>query len=154
YALFIVNRHRKQHKANMPLQESIGMANGTSGNAVVFAGTTVVIALAALKVTGIDFFGLMGTVGAVAVVLAVLVAITVTPTFLSWIAPKALSRKERRFLAEQHSHGEHAAYSEETRSQPVNQQPKPMLTSRAVLQTVGAVLVAGVIAIPFLSMRL
>lgn len=154
YALFIVNRHRKQLKANMPLQESIGMANGTSGNAVVFAGTTVVIALAALNVTGIDFLGLMGTVGAVAVVLAVLVAITMTPALLSWIGPKALSRKERRILAEQHSHGEHAAYSEETRSQSANQQPKPMLTSRAVLQTVGAVLVAGVIAIPFLSMRL
>src|SRR5699024_3566232 len=46
------------------------------------------------------------------------------------------------------------AYSEETRSQQTNQRPKPMLTSRAVLQTVGAVLIAGVIAIPFLSMRL
>lgn len=154
YALFIVNRHRKQLKANMPLQESIGMANGTSGNAVVFAGTTVVIALAALNVTGIAFLGLMGTVGAVAVVLAVLVAITMTPALLSWIGPKALSRKERRILAEQQSHGEHAAYSEETRSQQTNQRPKPMLTSRAVLQTVGAVLIAGVIAIPFLSMRL
>src|SRR5699024_12237296 len=114
---------------NVPLQESIGMANGTSGDAVVCAGTTVMIALAALNLTGIDFLGLMGIVGAVAVVLAVLVAITMTTALLSWIGPKALSRKERRILAEQHSPGEHAAYSEETRSQSANQQPKPMLKS-------------------------
>src|SRR5699024_3992005 len=105
YELFIVNRHRKELKANMPVQESIGMANGTSGNAVVFAETTVVIALAALNVTGIDCLGLMGAVGAVAVVLAVLVPITITPAFLFWIGPRALSLKERRILAAQHSHG-------------------------------------------------
>ncbi len=39
YALFIVNRHRRQLKAGMDVRESIALANGTSGNAVVFAGT-------------------------------------------------------------------------------------------------------------------
>ena len=58
YALFIINRHRRQLKDGMPLHESIGLANGTSGNAVVFAGLTVIIALAALNVTGIPFFSM------------------------------------------------------------------------------------------------
>nr|WP_241769959.1 MMPL family transporter [Cellulosimicrobium sp. MM] len=49
----------------------MALANGTSGNAVVFAGATVLIALLALNVTGIPFLGLMGTVGALCVAIAV-----------------------------------------------------------------------------------
>ena len=45
YSLFIVNRHRRQLKEGYGLRESISLATGTSGNAVVFAGMTVFIAL-------------------------------------------------------------------------------------------------------------
>ena len=61
YSLFILDRHRRQLLRGVELHESIGLATGTSGNAVVFAGLTVIIALAALNVTGIGFLGLMGT---------------------------------------------------------------------------------------------
>ena len=44
YSLFIVNRHRKQLLNGVPVRESIGLATGTSGTAVVFAGTTVIVA--------------------------------------------------------------------------------------------------------------
>ena len=67
YSLFIVNRHRRQLKQGYDLRESISLATGTSGNAVVFAGMTVFIALLGLNVTGIPFLGVMGTVGAVCV---------------------------------------------------------------------------------------
>ena len=53
YSLFIINRHRRQLKQGAELHESIGLANGTSGNAVVFAGVTVIVALLALNVTGV-----------------------------------------------------------------------------------------------------
>ena len=57
YSLFIVNRHRRQLQEGYGLRESIGLATGTSGNAVVFAGLTVIVALLALNVTGIPFLG-------------------------------------------------------------------------------------------------
>jgi RND superfamily putative drug exporter len=38
YSLFIVNRHRKQLLTAMPVHESIGVAAGTAGTAVLFAG--------------------------------------------------------------------------------------------------------------------
>jgi RND superfamily putative drug exporter len=95
YSLFIVNRHRRQMKNGMKLQESIGLANGTSGNAVLFAGLTVVIALVALNLTGIGFVGLMGTMGAIAIVIAVAIALTVTPAALSLIGDRILSKKEK-----------------------------------------------------------
>ncbi len=99
YSLFILNRHIKQLKAGVELNESIGLATGTSGNAVVFAGLTVVIALAALNLTGIGFLGLMGTVGAVGIVMAVLIAITFTPALLRLVGIKVLSRKSRAKVA-------------------------------------------------------
>ena len=100
YSLFIVYRHRKQLLRGVPVRESIGLATGTSGTAVVFAGSTVIVALLALNVTGIPFLGLMGTVGAVCIGVAVLVAITLAPALLGLlgtapaVAPQA--RDDRR----------------------------------------------------------
>lgn len=142
YALFIVHRHRTQLKAGMGLRHSIAMANGTSGNAVVFAGSTVVIALLALNLTGIPFLGLMGTVGGFVVVVAVLVAITLTPAMLSLLGPRALSQRERRRMVD---HEQRA-----TAKQPL----KPMSNARAILTAIGTIAVLAIIAIPVFSMRL
>ncbi len=95
YALFIINRHRRQLKQGTPLMESIGLANGTSGSAVVFAGATVLVALLALTVTGIPFLALMGVVGAACVLVAVLVAITLTPALLGMVGMRVLSKRAR-----------------------------------------------------------
>ena len=99
YSLFIVNRHRRQLKSGAKLKESIAIANGTSGNAVLFAGVTVVIALVALNLTGIGFVGLMGSMGAIAIVVAVLIALTVTPAALSLIGDRILTKKERASIS-------------------------------------------------------
>lgn len=160
YALFIINRHRRQLKDGVPLHESIGLAVGTSGNAVVFAGLTVVIALAALNVTGIPFLGLMGTVGAVCVALAVLIAISMLPALLGLAGHRVLSKKERAaadaLTAAADSTGKHAAAPHEVEAgQPAARPaPKPMSNLRAVLTSVVSIAVLAVIAIPFFSMRL
>lgn len=101
YSLFILHRHRKQLKAGMDVRQSIALANGTSGNAVFFAGLTVMIALVALNLTGIGFLGVMGNVAAGSILIAVLAALTFTPAMSSLIGMKALSRKERTKLANQ-----------------------------------------------------
>ncbi|WP_250447738.1 MMPL family transporter, partial [Actinotalea sp. C106] len=99
YSLFIINRHRRQLKQGYDVEESIGLANGTSGNAVVFAGATVLIALLGLNITGIPFLGLMGTVAAFCVAIAVMIAVTMTPALLSLVGRRILSTKERAALA-------------------------------------------------------
>ncbi|MCC3275442.1 MMPL family transporter [Arthrobacter sp. zg-Y20] len=146
YALFIVNRHRRQLKAGYALEESIALANGTSGNAVVFAGTTVFIALLALNITGIPFLGLMGTVGAACVAIAVLVATTLTPALLKLAGRKILSRKERAAAEKDHGASASAGKPE---SIPVKQ----MSTLRAVLTVVLSIAGLLVIAIPSLDLR-
>ncbi len=144
YALFIINRHRRQLREGGKLdresiRESIALANGTAGNAVVFAGSTVFIALLALNVTGIPFLGVMGTVGAVCVLIAVLVAITLTPALLALVGPRVLSKRARAKLA----HPDHAVAA-----------PRPMPTWRAIVSAVVAIGILLVAAIPALSLRL
>ncbi|MFC9473059.1 MMPL family transporter [Nocardia sp. NPDC056952] len=83
YALFVISRHREQlADPHMPWEESIARATATAGSAVVFAGATVVIALAALAITGIPFLTIMGLAGASTVLIAVLVAISLLPAVL------------------------------------------------------------------------
>lgn len=139
YSLFILNRHRKQLRDGVPLKESIGLANGTSGNAVVFAGATVMIALLALNLTGIPFLGLMGTVGAVCVFAAILIAITMTPALLSLVGERIISKRER-------------ARAPREVASPAT--VRPMSTRRAVITLVGGTVALLVVAIPALSMRL
>jgi putative drug exporter of the RND superfamily len=82
YALFIVTRHKLQLKDGMEMRESIARATATAGGAVFFAGTTVVIALVSLLASGIPFVGTMGYSAAVAVVVAVIAAVTLLPALL------------------------------------------------------------------------
>ena len=145
YSLFIINRHRHQLKEGYAVRESIALANGTSGNAVVFAGATVFIALLALNVTRIPFLGLMGTVGAASVLIAVLVAITLTPALLSLVGEKILSRKERARLA-----------SGTMQAAPVaaKKAPRPMSTRTAIVTALASIGVLLVLAIPSMDLRL
>ncbi|WP_311877634.1 MMPL family transporter [Microbacterium forte] len=139
YSLFIVNRHRKQLLNGVPVRESIGLATGTSGTAVVFAGTTVIVALLALNVTGVPFLGLMGTVGAVCVAVAVLVAITLAPAILGLVGTRLLSGRARATIGQPHAAGK-----------PVKQ----MSTLRAIVTVLVSVIALLIVAIPSMSMRL
>ena len=147
YSLFILYRHRKQLLQGAGVVESIGLANGTAGNAVVFAGTTVIVALLALNITGIPFLGLMGTAGAVSVAVAVLIAVSLTPALLGLAGTRLLSRKTR-------------ARAEIAAGVAVEADParagaaKPMTNARAIITTIVATIVLLVIAIPSMSMRL
>ena len=88
YALFIVTRHKLQLRDGMELQESIARAAATAGGAVVFAGTTVVIALCSLAFAGIPLVTTLGFTAAIAVVVAVLAATTLLPALLGALGPR------------------------------------------------------------------
>ncbi|WP_329441812.1 MMPL family transporter [Streptomyces canus] len=95
YALFVVSRYREERANGRAPQEATALAVGTAGSAVVFAGLTVVIALAGLAVVGIPMLTKMGLAAAGAVVVAVLVALTLVPAFLGFWPNAVLRRKDR-----------------------------------------------------------
>ncbi|GAA4752590.1 MMPL family transporter [Gordonia alkaliphila] len=82
YALFIVSRFRNEVQRGGSPADAAGRAVGTAGTAVVFAGLTVIIAVVALMVIGIPLITQMGMGAAVAVLVAVLSAITLIPAIL------------------------------------------------------------------------
>jgi uncharacterized membrane protein YdfJ with MMPL/SSD domain len=88
YALFLVTRHRSQLAEGIEVRESIGLAVGTAGTAIVFAGCTVVVALVSLVVAGIPLVSSLGYTAAIAVATAVLAAITLLPAFMSLAGTK------------------------------------------------------------------
>ncbi len=95
YALFIITRHRQELLDGRPVPEAIAMAVGTAGSAVLVAGGTVVIALAALTVAGIPFLTQMGLAAAATVIIAVLIALTLVPALLSYLGQRVLPRRLR-----------------------------------------------------------
>lgn len=95
YAVFIVSRYRTERAQGRDAQEAVARATATAGSAVVFAGLTVVIALAGLAVIGIPVLTKMGLAAAGTVAVAVLVALTLVPALLGFCQRLVLPRKLR-----------------------------------------------------------
>ncbi|MFF9194677.1 MMPL family transporter [Streptomyces sp. NPDC014779] len=100
YALFIVTRHRKGLKRGLSVDEAARTAVATTGRAVVFAGATVCIALLGMLILRLGFLNGVAIAASLTVVLTVAASVTLLPALLSLIGMRALSRKERRQLAE------------------------------------------------------
>ncbi|NVM94343.1 MMPL family transporter [Arthrobacter wenxiniae] len=164
YSLFIVNRHRQQLLAGMEMRESIAKATGTSGNAVLFAGLTVVIALAALSVTGLPFLAILGLAAAATVAVAVLIALSLTPAILSLMGRRVISKRTwaRNAAARKRHDSEAAGLS--TRDAAARHDAKDiarsarawggLVTRHPVIALVTAVLALVVVAIPAAGLRL
>jgi len=88
YALFIVARYRERRAAGEDNATALSGAMGTSGAAVVFAGGTVVVAMAALVLTGVGMLASIGLATALVVLFAVAAAITLLPAVLSLLGDR------------------------------------------------------------------
>ncbi|WP_406008446.1 MMPL family transporter [Streptomyces sp. NBC_00637] len=96
YALFIVSRYRSELAEGRDREEAVGRAAGTAGSAVVFAGLTVVIALAGLAVVNVPMLTKMGLAAAGTVVVAVLIALTMIPALLGYAGKRVKATGEKR----------------------------------------------------------
>ena len=96
YAMFIVNRQRRLIlDQGLSAADAAARAVGTSGSAVVFAGTTVVIALVALSVAGIPLLTTMALAAAATVIVAVLAALSILPALLGLVGERICTDKSR-----------------------------------------------------------
>lgn len=147
YSLFIVHRHRRQLLEGVPVGESIARATGTSGNAVVFAGLTVVIALSALAVPGLPFLSILGLSAAFTVAMAVLIAITLTPALLGFIGTKLISK---RAWARQEATGAEPAAPKNDAG---NRGWGALVTKRPWIAAIASIAVLAIVALPALQLR-
>ncbi len=91
YALFVMNRYRQGLLHGRTPKDAALEAVQTAGRAVVFAGSTVIIALLGLFVLRINFFNGLAVAAAVTVFAVMLSALWLLPALLSLLGNKALA---------------------------------------------------------------
>jgi membrane protein YdfJ len=145
YALFIITRFKQQLSKGYTVQESVAIANGTAGSAVVFAGITVIIGLLGLAVAQIPFLTMMGISAALSILTAVLVSIIVLPAILGMIGHKIGPSKENKFLQKMTGMGN---------KQEGSNKWGQFVTKRPLVVSIVAIALLAVITIPMFHMNL
>ena len=143
YALFIVTRHREHLHRGMTVEESVGRAIATAGQAVVFAGMTVVIAILGLQFVGIPSVAIMGHAIATTVFVAVIAAITFLPALLG-LAGHKIDKLKLPFVKSAAAADEHAVAARWSKH--VSRHPWTYVALSSLLLIV--------LIIPFFSIRL
>jgi RND superfamily putative drug exporter len=98
YALFVVDRFRRQMLAGDDVVEAAATAVATAGRSVVVAGGTVLVALSGLVLSGLPNFQLMGIGVGLVVAVCVVTAVTLLPALLRLAGRRVLRRRSRRAL--------------------------------------------------------
>lgn len=83
YSLFILSRYGEERRRGLNTLDAIGATGATANRAVLFSGITVVLALLAMFIVPMDFFRSMALGAVLAVVFALLAALTLLPAILS-----------------------------------------------------------------------
>ncbi|MGH2817224.1 MAG: MMPL family transporter [Actinomycetota bacterium] len=85
YALFIVTRYRQQLHQGLDPEQATMVAITTSGKAVLFAGTIVVISLLGILLMGFAFVEGLAIGGAATVAVTMLASVTLVPALLGFV---------------------------------------------------------------------
>jgi RND superfamily putative drug exporter len=159
YGLFLVSRHREQLDAGMDVATSAALAEGTSGAAIVIAGTTVVISILGLYVVGVSFVGALGLAAALVVAVTMIAALTMVPALMGLVrgnvralSARVRARREGISFREQarktagatEEHHEHSAFARWGR----------MVSGRPWPWGLASVVLLVVLAIPLFSITL
>jgi RND superfamily putative drug exporter len=99
YALFVLTRFREAYATPGPtfenVRESVVQSMDTAGRAVLFAGSTVVIALLGMMLLGVDFLYGVAISASIGVLLVMLASLTLLPALLTLTGAK-VARGGRR----------------------------------------------------------
>jgi len=99
YALFIVTRYRERLHAGATHREALVKAMDTSGRAVIFAGTTVVISLLGMLLVGLSFVSGMALAAVTAVLMTMIAAVTLLPALIGFVGDRIEITRWRGLIA-------------------------------------------------------
>ncbi|NEA37608.1 MMPL family transporter, partial [Streptomyces sp. SID13031] len=151
YSLFVMSRYRQEVRSGRSRETAMGVAIGTAGSAVVFAGLTVIIALVGLAVCNISFLTQMGLGGAATVAVAVLIALTLLPAVVGLGGSRVTGGRPglvTRWLAKRPG----TPGDEEVR--PVGRRWADFVVKHRVSTLLAGLGIALVVSIPVLSMEI
>ena len=143
YALFVTNRFRQAVLAGHDPKSAAMESVETAGRAVLFAGSTVIIALLGLFVLGIGFFNGLALAAGVTVLMVMLSALWFLPALLSLLGNKALAWRLPWGKKPGQVHPEGKAWARYGRT----------LQKRPLIPTLLSLAIVVVLAIPLFSLR-
>jgi RND superfamily putative drug exporter len=158
YSLFIVTRYRENRASDMSIEDAVGRSVATAGSAVLFAGTTVVIAICGLAVAGIPYVARLGYMAGIVVAVMMVAALTLLPAIIGvvgnsidrWKVPSLIHHPDRAARARKDAGGVELTSPRAS----VWERWATLVASHAWPFAIFGVAVLLVLAVPFLSMRL
>ncbi len=158
YSLFIVTRYRENRAAGMDTEAATGRSVATAGSAVLFAGTTVVIAICGLAIAGIPYVAKLGYMAAVVVAVMMLAALTLLPAVIGlvgkgidrWKVPSLIHHPDRAQAAAAAAGGDDAISPRAS----VWERWATLVAKHAWPFAILGITILIVLALPVLSMRL
>ncbi len=159
YGLFLTARHREQLDRGMDVVKSASQAEGTSGAAIVIAGSTVVVSILGLYLSGVPFVGAMGLAAAVVVAITMCAALTLVPAFMGLVKNNIRSlgarvRAHRAGISAQQQARQTATATEDRHERGAFARWGRRVSRQPWLWGVASVVVLLVLAIPLLSINL
>jgi RND superfamily putative drug exporter len=153
YSLFIVTRYRENLATGLDVEAAVGRSVATAGSAVLFAGTTVVIAICGLAVSGIPYVARLGYMSGLVVAVMMLAALMLLPAIIGavghgidrWKVPSLMHHPDRAVREGKDPHPPAGNVWERWAT---------LVASHAWPFAIFAVVVLLLIAAPVLSMRL
>jgi RND superfamily putative drug exporter len=97
YTLFIVTRYREERRHGLPKLNAIQMAGGTATKAVVFSGSTVILALLGMFLIPLTVFHSLGAGAVLVVIVAVAGTLTLVPALLGLLGDRIDWPRRRRY---------------------------------------------------------
>jgi len=143
YALFIVTRYRQGLHEGLDPEPAVVRAIDTSGRAVVFAGTTVMISVLGLYLMGVSFVQGLAIGTSLTVALVMLAAITLLPAVLGF-AGRGIDKLSVPGRRTREGHARESVWFRWSRV--VQRRPWPAL--------LGTLVILGVLAVPLFSLRM
>jgi RND superfamily putative drug exporter len=152
YSLFIVTRYRESRAAGLEIEAAVGRSVATAGSAVLFAGSTVVIAICGLAISGIPYVAKLGYMSGVMVAVMMLAALTLLPAIIAvvgngidrWKVPSLIHHPDR----------DHAAADVISPRASIWERWATLVAKHAWPFAIAGTVILLVIAWPVLSMRL
>src|ERR1700733_4075452 len=157
--LFLVSRHREQLDTGMDVITSARQAAGTSGAAIVVAGSTVVVAILGLYVVGVSFVGSLGLAAALVVAVTMIAALTMVPALMGLVKGNVRSlpdrlRARRAGISGAQQARQTSAATQERHERSAFARWGRMVSAHPWPWGVASVLILVVLAIPLFSIRL
>ena len=88
YSIFMMARYREELVEGRPPQEAVVSSVRWAGQSITTSGLTVFAVALAMVFSGIGFLYQLGIALAIAVVVAILMALTIIPAVLTWVGPR------------------------------------------------------------------